>query len=366
MNLNAAILSMFTLKENSWCEMYSTHGWWPKAPVDLAELTGSFPHPVRAAAQPRPTGLKTPLDVPLLLCPNGKNWCYLSQQCQVQGCKEPRQWTTLFRDCGKKDQSPVNILTQQVQYDESLKAFNFKNYDIKPNKKWTMENNGHTVQVQLDGSGMVELGGLAGRYKAMQFHFHWGSQEGELRSPGSEHSIDGERYAMELHIVHIKEEFNDVASAIKGKGVAVLGFFIKAGNKNANYEPLISNFKAISAAGNKTEIPALALGSLIPEKKDLTSFYRYKGSLTTPGCNEEVVWTLFEKPIELGSQQIEEFWKKLYFDTDMRFSMVDNFRPVQPIYSRTIYKSNSNTLLPPRNVLLLIPTAVYFAFTLIQ
>ncbi|XP_013911775.1 PREDICTED: carbonic anhydrase 4-like [Thamnophis sirtalis] len=226
-----------------------------------------------------------------------------------------------------------------------------------------MKNNGHTVIVLLDESGKVESGGLNGKYKAVQFHFHWGSQVGKTRSPGSEHSIDGERYPMELHIVHIKEKFSSVESAIKEKGVAVLGFFIKAGKKNSNYEPLISNLEKIGAPEQKVEIPALPLESLIPDKKDLTSFYRYTGSLTTPACNEEVIWTLFEKPIELEWEQIEEFWEKVYFDDKKTLPMVDNFRPVQPLGARIVQKSNSNLLLPSRSALLLVPTAAFLAFT---
>ncbi|XP_063147109.1 carbonic anhydrase 4 [Candoia aspera] len=296
----------------------------------------------------------------------GKNWCYASQQCRDPSCKEPRLWAELYEECENRKQSPVNILTRQVKYDDSLKPFDFKNYNIKSDRKWIVENNGHTVQVHLDGTEMVERGGLTGKYKAVQFHFHWGSEVGEKLSPGSEHSIDGVRYAMELHIVHIKEEFNNVSSAIQRKGVAVLGFFMTVGKENSNYEPLISKLEVVSAAGKKTEMPALMLGSLIPEKKDLTNFYRYTGSLTTPGCNEEVVWTLFEKPIELDMIQMGKFWKSLHFNSNMTHFMVDNFRPVQPLNSRIVYKSSSNALLPPRNLLLLVPTAAYLAFASIQ
>ncbi|XP_070788109.1 carbonic anhydrase 4 [Pituophis catenifer annectens] len=291
----------------------------------------------------------------------GKTWCYASQQCKIPDCKEPRLWAKLYSECGNNKQSPVNILTRQVTYNDSLKAFKFINYNVKSDHKWSMENNGHTVVVRLGQSAKVESGGLNGRYKAVQFHFHWGSEMGNTRSPGSEHSIDGERYPMELHIVHIKEEFSSTDSAIKGKGVAVLGFFIKVGKKNRNYESLISNLEKIGPAEQKVEIPALALESLIPDEEDLTSFYRYTGSLTTPACSEEVVWTLFEKPIELEWEQIEEFWKKVYFDKGKTLPMVDNFRPVQPLGGRIIEKSNSNLLLPPGTALLLVPTAAFLA-----
>lgn len=32
---------------------------------------------------------------------------------------------------------------------------------------------------------------------------------------------------------------------------------------------------------------------------NLTKFYRYTGSLTTPDCNEAVVWTVFQEPINV-------------------------------------------------------------------
>jgi carbonic anhydrase len=52
------------------------------------------------------------------------------------------------------------------------------------------------IQVQLDLPSNVKIQGgkLAGPYKALQLHFHWGKDGG----PGSEHTIDGERFPMEV------------------------------------------------------------------------------------------------------------------------------------------------------------------------
>lgn len=53
-----------------------------------------------------------------------------------------------------------------------------------------------------------------------------------------------------------------------------------------------------------TSLPSISLAQLIPPEKNLTSFYRYKGSLTTPKCTESVVWTLFESPVPLRADQV--------------------------------------------------------------
>uniref|UniRef100_A0A8D2Q995 Carbonic anhydrase n=1 Tax=Varanus komodoensis TaxID=61221 RepID=A0A8D2Q995_VARKO len=288
----------------------------------------------------------------------GKHWCYLSQKCHDPHCQEPRQWDQMYEACSGSGQSPINILTRKVQHDWTLQPLRFREYSTRPDSKWSVENNGHTVQVNLKGSAAtIESGGLSGSYKAVQFHFHWGNGDGaKSTSPGSEHSIDGERYAMELHIVHIKEEFPTIEAALANKGIAVLGFFIEV-RKGLGF---------VRIRGNKTEMSALCLDSLIPNIEDLGSFYRYTGSLTTPGCNEDVVWTLFEKPIQLGLDQIQAFWLRLYFGGTKDHWMVDNFRPVQPVGDRIVRKSDANTPSLPAKVLLLLPSAVYLVLCLIQ
>lgn len=58
------------------------------------------------------------------------------------------------------------------------------------------------------------------------------------------------------------------------------------------------------STGNASFMAPFPLGSLIPKEEALTKYYRYTGSLTTPGCNEDVIWTLFETPIELALAQV--------------------------------------------------------------
>ena len=66
-------------------------------------------------------------------------------------------------------------------------------------------------------------------YQFLQLHFHWGSKD----TQGSEHTIDGKEFPMELHMVHINSKYVDAQGnldggyATNGDGLAVLGFMFE-------------------------------------------------------------------------------------------------------------------------------------------
>lgn len=55
---------------------------------------------------------------------------------------------------------------------------------------------------------------------------------------------------------------------------------------------------------NTTMKKSISLSDLLPEEDKLGRYFRYLGSLTTPGCEEEVVWTVFEETIQLQKEQV--------------------------------------------------------------
>lgn len=54
------------------------------------------------------------------------------------------------------------------------------------------------MKITLSTSPKIGGGGLRRKYKATELHFHWGAPEALYYLPGSEHSIDGEKHAMEV------------------------------------------------------------------------------------------------------------------------------------------------------------------------
>ncbi|KFQ56761.1 Carbonic anhydrase 4, partial [Pelecanus crispus] len=291
----------------------------------------------------------------------GGHWCYQSQKYEQSHCEDPRRWYLIDVTCKGNKQSPINIVTKNVVYDKNLKPLSFEGYDVKGSSKWNIENNGHTGNT----SPKIGGGGLGRKYKAIEFHLHWGVQGVQQYLPGSEHSIDGEKQAMELHIVHIREDVSDITEAKKSAdGVAVLAFFIKVEEENKNYASLINELDNIKYKGQKAQMQPLPLSSLLPPEEDLESYYRYEGSLTTPDCHEGVIWTVFEKPIELSMSQISQF-STVYFDgKNSTTYMAENFRPVQFLNERKVYWSSASILLPTTKVLMMVLILTYILSSL--
>uniref|UniRef100_A0AAQ6IEF6 Carbonic anhydrase n=1 Tax=Anabas testudineus TaxID=64144 RepID=A0AAQ6IEF6_ANATE len=259
--------------------------------------------------------------------------CYQSQVTCNHTCKGPEAWGDVSHHCNAQAQSPINIVTKKVLPDEHLTPFQFIGY--QETFHGTLINNGHTVQLDLPSSIKIEGGNLAGPYKAMQLHLHWGKEGG----PGSEHTIDGEQFPMEMHIVHIKEEYSSLSQAVTDQaGVAVLGFFFEESDSaNKKFDPLINALKNITLA-----LSGVSLDMFILPQENMTKYYRYDGSLTTPDCDEAVVWSLFEDRIHLSREQLTAF-SQLQFANGS--PMVKTNRPVQPVNERQVYHSGGHVAL---------------------
>ncbi|XP_055983635.1 carbonic anhydrase 4 [Sorex fumeus] len=284
------------------------------------------------------------------------HWCYDIQKIHDSSCLAPEQWEW---NCQKKRQSPIDIKTSEAKVNSDLSPFSFSGYDKKG--KWSVTNNGHTVMVQLDGQAWIEDGGLDSKYQATQLHLHWSQEPGK----GSEHSLDGTFKAMEMHIVHQKKRGTSrsrrALQDTQEDNIAVLAFLVEAGPQNDNFQPLVNALSAISKPkSNTTMAEEVSLFDLLPEKEKLKNYFRYLGSLTTPSCDETVVWTVFQEPIRLHSQQIFAFSEKLFYDDQKKVNMTNNFRPLQLLEGRVVYKSRApEQLLPLALTTLLAPALTY-------
>jgi len=253
----------------------------------------------------------------------------------------PHGWSKVAPAAKGLHQSPINIRPGDVKYDPLLSEHPL---EIKyvPTCAKTITNNGHSVQVSIDGhESFLQGGPFAHKYCLEQFHFHWGASDDK----GSEHQIDGQHFVAELHVVHWNTEVcGSFAEAAKSAtGIGILTVLFKIGpHENTNFAKLISLLAEVNYADESAPIPGgFDPSSLLPEDK--TNYWTYSGSLTTPPCFESARFLIFKEPVEVSESQMKSF-RKLHSGVkgDAHHSgdhLVNNFRPVMPLNDRLVLSS---------------------------
>jgi len=212
------------------------------------------------------------------------------------GAEGPNNWgklTQAFDTCGSgQNQSPID-LTGAVDGESPALVFDYSQVGVEE------INTGHAIQEKVLAGNFVTI--LDQRYELKQFHFH---------SP-SEHTIQGQYFPMEVHLVHQDEQGDYL----------VVGLLFEEGETNhlINQLPSFRNKRGEAPYANPVDY-----NELIPGRQD---YFRYKGSLTTPPCTEGVRWVVFKQPLIAAPEQIQHYHDLLGFD---------NNRPLQPIHSRVI------------------------------
>ncbi|KAH8380269.1 hypothetical protein KR009_009753, partial [Drosophila setifemur] len=261
-----------------------------------------------------------------------------AQDFGYEGRHGPEHWGEEYARCSGKHQSPINIdLVNAVE--RKFPHLEFFNFNVDP-KGMHMSNNGHTVLVKMtydeDEVPSVRGGPLAERsplgYQFEQFHFHWGEND----TIGSEDLFDNRAYPAELHVVLRNLEYPDFASALdKDHGIAVMAFFFQiAESSTVGYEKFTNMLAQIDRKGKSVNMT-----NPLPLREYITKFvddyYSYTGSLTTPPCSEEVTWLDFAVPIDITEKQLNAFRMLTANDDHLK----NNFRPIQPLNDRTLYKN---------------------------
>ncbi|XP_023059128.1 carbonic anhydrase 9 [Piliocolobus tephrosceles] len=105
--------------------------------------------------------------------------------------------------------------------------------------------------------------------------------------------------------------------------------------ENSAYEQLLSHLEEIAEEGSETQVPGLDVSALLPS--DLSRYFRYEGSLTTPPCAQGVIWTVFNQTVMLSAKQLHTLSDALWGPGDSRLQL--NFRATQPLNGRVIEAS---------------------------
>lgn len=264
----------------------------------------------------------------------GEHWSYDDYHGPSHWCKiDPHG-----QCCGKL-QSPIDIDELEAKL-EFFKPLEFINYTHVP-KEMTLSNNGHTIVLTFgpnDYAPGVKSGGLSDYFIFDSLHFHWGKDN----SWGSEHTIGGRRYPLEMHLVHYNSKYsNKNKAAIMPDGLAVVGILFHLSEKdNPRVQGVIKGLNDVRYSNDSVQISEpFGLSDILPLRTD--DFFRYTGSLTTPPCSEVVTWTVLDSTVGISEYQMSRFRTlrvkskmDLHPDDDM---LVDNFRPTQSLYGRRVH-----------------------------
>ncbi len=222
-----------------------------------------------------------------------KHWSY-------SGETGPEHWAEIEvdSDCNGKFQSPINI----VKYKENgnLKAIDL--YYADETRIHDVTNNGHSIQYNFETGDYILVNGL--KYDLKQVHFH----------EPSEHTIDGVRYPLEMHLVHMDDSGQ----------YTVISVMAKEGEGSIPFD-FLESFLPLKAGESKKVDRPFNMNDNLPELKD---YFFYTGSLTTPPCTEGVNWYIFKEPITVSLEQV---------DLLKNLMPINNYRNEQPHNGRQLF-----------------------------
>ncbi|MEO1589731.1 MAG: carbonic anhydrase family protein [Cyanobacteria bacterium J06632_22] len=202
-----------------------------------------------------------------------------SPRWSYRGKEGPEHWgelSTDYRLCNQgTHQSPIDL--------ETLTPTTVKwSYDYRPSQL-TLTHNGHTIRADSPPGSTLTLENEV--FELLQFHFH----------DPSEHTQAQQHQPMEIHFVHRHPQT---------RALAVLGVLVKTGPSNIALSQLWQALPEQVHQSTSLSQP-ISAAQLLPT--DSTQAFRYRGSLTTPPCSEDVTWLVLANPVTASTAQIERF-----------------------------------------------------------
>jgi carbonic anhydrase len=223
----------------------------------------------------------------------GANWSY-------EGDDGPEHWGDLSPDyyfCKDgKNQSPVDLVADLHPELPEL-IFNYHGTPVHET------HNGHSIQLKVNPGNFLEVPARNERFELLQGHFH---------SP-SEHTVGGEYFAMEIHLVHADND----------GGLVVVGIMINEGEENPMLNRIWSFMPEKEGETRESPLSVFEAGVLPPTQ----DYFAYSGSLTTPPCTEGVRWIVLRYSLTASADQIARFKERVGSMTN---------RPVQDNNARLI------------------------------
>ncbi|MFY7939449.1 MAG: carbonic anhydrase [Burkholderiaceae bacterium] len=220
-------------------------------------------------------------------------WSYI-------GANGPEAWAELkpeYAACGKGErQSPIDVRDGiKVQLDAV--QFHYQAPDFR------VIDDGRTVRVLVAPGSSMEVMGRRFELKHLQFH-----------RPSEVH-VNGKAFDMAVHLVH---------QDVDGRS-AVVAVQLERGSAHSVVQAVWNNLPLEKGVEQVARAP-LDLMALLPADQRYITFM---GSMTTPPCQEGVLWVVMKQPVGISDYQVAVF-SRLY---------PMNARPLQAVNGRMVKES---------------------------
>ncbi|XP_052867698.1 carbonic anhydrase 7-like [Anopheles cruzii] len=261
------------------------------------------------------------------------SWSY-----SIKDAVGPPNWSIVAPACAGLYQSPINIVTKETLFIRKKVPLELEGLRNLPSAM-TVENEGTSVKFEPHWSGRTRPtlrgGPLRNKYIFEQLHFHWGPEN----TLGSEHSLDGQKFPLEVHLVFYNGLYGSFDEAKREMhGLAVVAFFYEVVPNSEDYSlNRWTNFlPPVRKSGSALELSfskSFSLNSVIGAMG--WPYYSYEGSLTTPPCLETVTWIVASKRLAITEREMNLLRA---LDGATGGPLLQNYRPTQPVNNRRVFR----------------------------